>query len=235
MAGLQPRRGQILDLLAWYERQLAQLQVKVERNVFVEREDLTPGIADAVILATGSQPDLDGFQRALPHLDRLPGIDRGQVWSPEDVMGRAARLGECVLVLDEGGNWRGCGTAWHLAEQGKRVILVTPDPMIGKELQRTAADLPLRRRLATLDVEFVVESAILGWSDSGANVLSLLDGSERLIAADSLVLATVNRAEDHLARMIEPDSLVVHSIGDCVAPRQAPYAIYEGRKVALEL
>ena len=69
LAGLQPRRGQILDLLSWYERQLAQLQVRVERNAFVECEDLTPDVADAVILATGSQPDLDGFQRALPHLD----------------------------------------------------------------------------------------------------------------------------------------------------------------------
>ncbi len=235
LAGLQPRRGQILDLLAWYERQLAQLQVRIERNVYIECEDLTPDTTDVVILATGSQPDPDGFQRALPHLDQLPGIERGQVWSPEDVMGRAARLGERVIVLDEGGNWRGCGTAWHLAEQGKRVILVTPDPMIGKELQRTAADLPLRQRLALLSVEFVVESAILDWSEAGARVVSLLDRSERVIAADSLVLATANRAEDHLVRTIKHDRLVVHSIGDCVAPRQAPYAIYEGRKIALEL
>jgi hypothetical protein len=29
--------------------------------------------------------------------------------------------------------------------------------------------------------------------------------------------------------------LTIHTIGDCVAPRQAAYAIYEGRKVALEL
>ncbi len=234
LAGLQPRRGQILDLLDWYERQLAKLQVKVERNAYVEADEIAVEGADTIVLATGSQPDADGFQRALPHLDRLPGIDRGQVWSPEDVMGRAAHLGDGVVVLDEGGNWRGCGTAWHLAEQGKRVILVTPDPMIGKELQRTAADFPLRQRLATLGVEFIVESAILDWSEAGARVVSLLDGSERVIAADSLVLATANRAEDHLARTIETTGLAVYSIGDCVAPRQAAYAIYEGRKIALE-
>ena len=39
---------------------------------------------------------------------------------------RAARPGPRVLVLDEGGNWRGCGTAWHLAEAGHAVTLVTP-------------------------------------------------------------------------------------------------------------
>ncbi|MGI9484442.1 MAG: FAD-dependent oxidoreductase [Geminicoccaceae bacterium] len=235
LAGLQPRRGQILDLLHWYERQLTKLQVTVERNAYVEAEELTSDMADAIILATGSQPDPDGFQRALPHVDRLPGVDDGQVWSTEDVMGRSARLGDCVLVLDEGGNWRGCGTAWHLAEQGKRVVLVTPDPMIGKELQRTAADFPLRRRLVTLGVEFIVESAVLAWSKSGGRIVSLLDGSERLITADSLVMATANRAEDHLARTLEHADMAIHAIGDCVAPRQAPYAIYEGRKVALEL
>src|SRR5690606_30814192 len=32
LAGLQPRRGQITDLIAWYERQLAKLQVEVRLN-----------------------------------------------------------------------------------------------------------------------------------------------------------------------------------------------------------
>ena len=32
-------------------------------------------------------------------------------------MGRAARLGYRVLVLDDLGHWHGLGTAWHLAEK----------------------------------------------------------------------------------------------------------------------
>ncbi len=235
LAGLQPRRAQILDLLDWYERQLAKLQVKVERNAYVEAEDIVAENTDMLILATGSQPDPDGFQRALPHLDCLPGIERGQVWSAEDVMRREARLGDHIIVLDEGGNWRGCGTAWHLAEQGKQVTIVTPDPMIGKELQRTAADFPLRRRLATLGVGFVVECGITEWTGEGAMILSFLDGSERLLQADSLVLATANRADDQLARSLDSAPFDIRTIGDCIAPRQAAYAIFEGRKLALEI
>ncbi len=34
LAGLQPRRAQILDLIAWYERQLMKLQVEVRLNVY---------------------------------------------------------------------------------------------------------------------------------------------------------------------------------------------------------
>ncbi len=235
LAGLQPRRGQILELLGWYERQFEKLQVKVERNAFVEADDVLVFDPDHVVLATGSQPDADGFQRALPHLPRLPGIEKGGVWSPEEVMGRSARLGERVVVLDEGGNWRGCGTAWHLAEAGRQVTIVTPDPMVGKELQRTAADYPLRRRLAGLGVSFVTETAILAWTGEGAHTVSLLDGSERDIAADSMVLSTVNRAEDGLMRELETFDIHCVAVGDCVAPRQAAYAIHEGRKAALEL
>ncbi len=235
LAGMQPRRAQILDLLDWYERQLAKLQVKVERNAYVEAEDIVAEGTDLLILATGSQPDPDGFQRALPHLDRLPGIERGQVWSAEEVMRREARLGDHIVVLDEGGNWRGCGTAWHLAEQGKQVTIVTPDPMIGKELQRTAADFPLRRRLARLGVGFVVESGLLEWTREGARVVSFLDEKESLFQADSLVLATTNRADDQLARSLASTPLDIRTVGDCVAPRQAAYAIYEGRKLALEI
>ena len=235
LAGLQPRRAQILDLLAWYERQLIQLQVAIRRNEYLDEDDIAASGADVVILATGSQPSGDGFQKALPHLATLPGIERGHVWSVEDVMGRAARLGERVIVLDEGGNWRGCGTAWKLAEEGKQVTLVTPDPLVGKELQRTAADYPLRQRLAQLGVTFVCESGILEWTSEGARTVSFLSGKEQLVEADGLVLATANRAEDTLSRALDGSDIHCLSIGDCVAPRQAPYAIYEGRKVALAL
>lgn len=146
-------------------------------------------------------------------------------------MGRAARLGERVIVLDEGGNWRGCGTAWKLAEDGKAVTIVTPDPLVGKELQRTAADFPLRRRLAQLGVMFVCESGVLEWTEEGARVISFLSGVETLIEADDLIMATANRAEDSLARELDSEHRPVHLIGDAAAPRQAAYAIHDGRAV----
>ena len=82
------------------------------------------------------------------------------VFSAEDVMRRDARLGKRVCVLDEGGNWKGCGTAWFLAETGHDVTIVTPDPLIGKELQRSATDFPLRQSLAKKGVRFVNETAL---------------------------------------------------------------------------
>ena len=150
-------------------------------------------------------------------------------------MSRAARPGHRVIVLDDTGTWRGGGTAWHLAERGHAVTIVTPDPFVGREIVRTSADWPLRERLKRLGVEFVVESAVKEWHGDGATVVDLLDESERRIDADALVLATVNAPERWLPDALAGSGHEVHSIGDCVAARQAPAAIYEGRKMGLSL
>ena len=59
-------------------------------------------------------------------------------------MGRAARLGKRVLVLDETANWKGAGTALHLAEAGHEVTIVTPAASVMFEMARTNADVQMR-------------------------------------------------------------------------------------------
>ncbi|WP_323036971.1 FAD-dependent oxidoreductase [Pararhodobacter sp.] len=235
LAGLQPRRAQILDLLDWYERALQWLGVDLRLNSFADDNMVREIGADQVILATGSLPDEDGFQRWLPHLATLPGLARGGVWSAEAAMRREARLGHAVIVYDEGGHWKGVGTAWHLAEAGHAVTIVTPDAYVGKDLTRTAADGYARTRLAKLGVRFMAESAIAEWlgNDGGARVVSLLDRSETVVPATALIMATTNHAFDLLSTALEDLSPAL--IGDAAAPRLAPYAFHEGRKVALAI
>jgi 2,4-dienoyl-CoA reductase-like NADH-dependent reductase (Old Yellow Enzyme family) len=233
LAGMQPRRGQILDLLDWYERQLAQLGVSLRLNTFLDVAEVAAHAADIVIIATGSLPDEAARQRWLPGTARLPGIELGGVWSPEDVLRREARLGDAVIIYDEGGNWRGAGTAWHLAEAGKQVIIATPDAYVGKEITRTSADGPLRGRLARAGAQFLTEHVIVRWHGNGATLRSLLTGAEQVVPASGLVMATTNVAFDPFPEQIAGKAL--HRIGDCAAPRQAPYAFHEGRKLGLAL
>ncbi len=233
LAGLQPRRGQITDLIGWYGRELARLGVDLRFNTHMDAGDIAAFGADQVILATGSLPAGTGFQRALPQLPALPGRDLGNVWSAEDVMMRVARPGKRVVVLDEGGGWRGCGTAWRLAEDGHAVTIVTPDPLVGKELQRSATDLPLRRALARLGVRFVTDAAISEWTAQGAVALSLLTGQTEQLAADALVLATTNIADTALRHQVAASGITARTIGDANAPRNAALAIFEGRRAGL--
>ena len=204
-------------------------------STFIEADEITAFGADVTVLATGSFPTETGFQKAMPHIEKLPGIENGSFYPAEDVMARRAKLGKRVLLLDEGGNWKGCGTALKLAEDGHEVTLMTPDPIVGKELQRTAADCPLRQRLRKLGVRFILESGITRWTPGGAETLSFLNGKTYFVEADSLVFATPNRAEDTLARELEGSGLLIHNIGDSAGPRQAPFVIYEGRRFALDI
>ncbi|MDP6432053.1 MAG: NAD-binding protein [SAR324 cluster bacterium] len=235
LAGMQPRRGQIIDLLDWYFRQLSQMKVEVRLNTLMEADEIKRFDADVTVFATGSYPADTGFQKAIPHLEKLPGIEIGGVYSAEDVMARRAQVGKSVLLLDEGGNWKGCGTAWKLAEEGHAVTLVTPDPLVGKELQRTAADYPLRKRLAELGVDFILESAITSWNREGAEVFNFLNGKKQFVQANSLVFATPNIAEDSLFNELHGSGLKIINIGDSAGPRQAPFVIYEGRKTGLSI
>jgi hypothetical protein len=65
--------------------------------------------------------------------------------------------------------------------------------------------------------------------------LDLRDGTRQHVAADALVLATVNQPETRLQQALAGDGRELHAIGDCVAPRLAVMAIYEGRELALRL
>ncbi len=233
LAGLQPRRAQILDLLDWYERQFEKLGVTLRLNCYLDTEDIAAHAAEVIILATGSLPDETGFQRWLPHAPNLPGVELAGVWSPEAVLRREARLGDSVVVYDEGGNWRGVGTAWALAEQGKQVTVVTPDAFVGKEIARTAADGAARKRMATLGVTFLTEHCLTRWHGNGVTLRSLLTGLETTVPASGLVMATTNRSFDPWPEAFA--GKLTHRIGDCAAPRLAAYAFHEGRKLALSL
>lgn len=229
LAGLQPRRHQIIDFLDWYERQLTKLQVTVKLNAPWDAADVKAFGADEVVIATGSLPDGQGFQRALPEFDRLPGLERGNVWTAEDVMSRVARPGKRVLVLDETANWKGGGTALLLAEAGHEVTVVTPAASMMLEMARTNADTQMRTRLRQLGAKIVTDAAVREWHGDGATIFCF-GGPDERIAADCLVIAATNVSESGIA-----EELGVPAIGDAVAARTAVMAIYEGRKLAMKI
>jgi NADPH-dependent 2,4-dienoyl-CoA reductase/sulfur reductase-like enzyme len=214
LAGLAPRRGQILELLSWHQSQLQALKVTINYNSYMDADDLSQLQADDIILATGSMPDPTASQR--------------WIW----LAGKQAKLGHRLILLDEGGNWRGLGTALYLAQQGHQLTIVTPDPYVGKELTRTSADLPLRSQLKQLGAVFLVESVISQWQAGTATITSLLDQQQTQVEASAIVVATTNRAFNELELELAEGGIHCHTIGDCVAPRQA---IYEGHKLGLEL
>ena len=86
------------------------------------------------------------------------------------------------------------------------------------------------------DLRFETTSlAVLAWLGDAATITDFMTGAESTRPFDFLVLACVNIYENALEQELADSGFEVHSIGDCVSPRQAPAAIYEGRELALRL
>jgi len=235
LAGLQPSRGQITDLLGWFARRLETLGVVVRLDVEATADWVAIESADEVVVATGSRPPGTGFQRALPLVDRLPGVDEADVFSIHDVLDGTAVPGRRVLVLDDLNDWRGLGTATHLAERGHDVTIVTSAPVVGGGLFHSAADGPLRKRFAVAGGRSIPSSVVLGWKDRVAAVVTTATGELTKIDADALVIAETPVAETALGEALTHRGIPFHQIGDVVAPRRASLAFYEGRELARRL
>jgi hypothetical protein len=209
--------------------------VEVRLGAEAGPDDIATAAADEIVLATGSRPPRAGFQRALPLIDRLPGVDGDDVCSVHDVLEGSVVPGRRVLVLDDLDDWRGLGTALHLAETGHDVTILTASPVVARGLFHSAADGPLRQRFAAAGGHSITSSCVLGWGGGVATIRSTMTGEESTLEADALVIAETPVVETALADALTARDVAFHQIGDCVSPRRASAAFLEGRELALRL
>ena len=236
LAAGQPERGEIGQLLGWYQGQLEKLQVRVVKGREMSVDEIRQSGADAVVLATGSQPSREGFQRAFPHLARLPGAEQENVCTVHDVLAGRVVPGHRVLLLDDiNGWWPASGTALHLAQQRHLVTVVTSAEKPAGALDVSLTGETTRERFAKFGVEVVLTTAVRSWAGNKARLVHLYTQDEEEREFDTLVLATTNTPEDKLQKALANSKIEVHSLGDAVAARTAAMAFYEGRKLALAL
>ena len=241
LAGRQPTRGQILEHIEWYGRELHRLGVDVRLSTRCTTDDLADR-GGVVVLATGAVPARRGFQRALPMVARMPGVDGTDVAAIHDVLDGSLVPQGRVLLVDDLGDWRGIGTAMFMQERGCHVTIVTSAPVVASGLFHSAADVPARRRLAHAGGVMRPFTVVTEWATGRARLTSTLTDEATIESFDWLVVAEVARPVTELVDELVDGlserglpSADVRVIGDCVAPRRASLAIHEGRALALTL
>ena len=242
LAASQPLRGEIGHLIYWYyQRSIEKLGIDLRLETEFSADDIAAFAADEVVLATGSAPAMTGYQRAYPQQSHLPGAERDNVYSINQILTGANELerrglSQHVLLLDDlHGWWPASGTALYLAQRGHTVTVISSDPVIGEELYPSATDSLLRDEYARLGVQVLTRSVLKQWQGDKAIVLDLNTETESELFFDALVLATINHPETSLHQQLDQRSISYHSIGDCVAPRRASMAFYEGKELGLRL
>lgn len=225
IAARVPSRNEFGGCVRYLSKQMAKLGVKVQLNTEVTEQLIKSENPDAVVIATGSTP----------LLPLLPGIEQENVLTVWDVLLGSAEVGEKVILVDGGqAHWQCSGTAEYLAEEGKKVEIVTRSPFVGAEHVSTF-ELPLLyMKLFSLGVVFTPNTALKEISGKKVTVMNAYTKEERIIeGVDTIVLATGNQADDGLFRNLKSQVKELYGAGDCLAPRKAIDAIYEGFKVGL--
>lgn len=236
LAAGQPERGEISQLLTWYQTQLEKHQVRIELRREITAEEILASGADAVILASGSRPNRAGFQRTLMHMDTLPGADQDNVCTVHDVLDGSVIPGTNVLLLDDiDGWWPASGTALHLAKQRHMVTVATASEKAAAKLDLSLTGDTTRARFMQTGVEVLLATSLEKWEGNTATLLNLYTGDRETREFDSLVLACTNSRDTTLADGLTDAPMPVHTLGDALAPRTAHMAIFEARKLALEL
>ncbi len=216
-----PARRPFLRLLEYQQRQIARHRVILSLGIDATPDRIADARPDLVILATGSQPS--------PAI--LPG--GGPVAGLEAVTDAPERIGRRVAFVDLTGEWASLATIEHLADTGRAVTVFSP--VAGFAWRTTIySTLATARRLRDQGVRIETLRKVVGWD---GNRLDVEDVSCGEIASrdgfDTVVVAQYNRADDALREPLSQAGFTVRLAGDCLSPRTAMEAVYEGHELAM--
>ncbi len=211
--------GVIVDNL---RREMELSGVDIRLNTVVDRALIKAEKPDAVIIATGAipyRPDLDISQET-------HAVDAWQVLKGE------VKPGASVVIADWRCDWVGLGLAEMLAREGSRVRLCVDGEMAGQNLQRY-----LRwhwaGELHKLEVEVIPYARLFG-ADGDTVYFQHTTSGEPIICEnmDTLVIAQGHQPVITLEQDLAEFDVETHLVGDCLSPRSAEEAVYEGLMAA---
>ncbi len=207
-------KKELLSLIEFQKRQIKRFGVKLHLGQEVSAELIDRERPDVVILATGSSPSVPPVE----------GIDKPIVaLYPEALNTNNFRNLKVVII---GGGATGSEVALHLTDQDCNVTIVEMLPKIGAQLESMTRKV-LLKRLKSRGVRILTETSLKRVEDRGVVVVDK-QGNETFLDADRVVVAIGTRPDNALYDQIKSKGYEIHRIGDCLEPRSAKAAIYEG-------
>lgn len=213
-----PGREEFGGIVTNLATELDRLGVTIIKGAEATVETIQPHKPDAIILATGAQPYLPDFE----------GRDSAHAVTAWDVLSDKADVGASVVIADWRADWIGLGLAERLVTAGSNVTLCTNAAMAGETLQLYTRNHYVGR-LQKLGVTIKTHARFFGIDDDTAYFQDTLTRDPIMIeGVDTVVLALGHAANNDLGTELEELGIDIHRIGDCVSPRTAEEAVYEG-------
>lgn len=158
-----------------------------------------------------------------------------QVIDAWQVLRREVKTGSRVVVADWRCDWIGPGIAELLVDNGCSVELAVNGTHPGELLPLYVRD-NLAAELHRKGIGITPYARLYG-CDSGTVYLQHTVSEQPIVfeGVDTLVLCLGHAPADDLRERLAGLALEVHLIGDCLAPRTAEEAVYDGLRIASAL
>jgi 2,4-dienoyl-CoA reductase (NADPH2) len=228
LAASAPSRAEFLDVVRNLLGECQRYGVSIKTGTEASADLLRAESPDAVVLATGANPQPPSW---------AGGLDR--VVDVRDVLeGRAAPAGE-VVVIDDLGFHQATSVAELLADRGCSVRISTPAMVVGQDLGVTLDMETFAVRAHAKGIRLHTDEVVLAASEKdGRIVMRVLThpvGVTDEVRCDWVVCATHQAPEDALWHELKGAPFPVHRVGDCLTPRRAHAAVIEGHRVGVAL
>jgi dimethylamine/trimethylamine dehydrogenase len=225
----------------WRVGQLNKMaNVAIFRDNLLTARDVLDFGAEHVVLATGCRWRRDGFGRS--HGQPIPGLDRDNVFTPDDLLRGTVPDGP-VLLFDDDSFYMGSVLAEVLRVAGREVIFVSPDSSVASWTNNTQEFRQIQQRLRELEIRLLTNTNLVSLDEEGALLACVYSGKQQRVACASLVTITSRLPneelqlglEAHEAEWADAGVQSVRAIGDCWAPGLIAHAVYAGHRYAREL
>lgn len=232
VAAMAPTRHGIGDILTWLEAEIYRLGVDVRISTYMDADDAMASDADAVIVATGATPRMDGILGSHPG-QPVRGIGQRHVVSSTDLfLTPPADLGRTAVVIDDVGHYEALAAAEHLINKGLSVTYVTRLREFAPAVQLALMNEPFLKRMQGKPFRYKIRTRAI--AIEGRNVVTgpahFTDDTvdTELIPADTVVFVSRNRPNSELHAELTGRHTTVRLVGDANSPRFLETAIREG-------
>lgn len=217
-----PFKSAMFEFPKTMELLLRKAGVDIRLNTEVTAEYVEKEKADVLICAIGST--------AL--IPPIPGVDGKNVIPVTEKHERHGEIGKKVVVL--GGGVAGCEDAIYLSDCGKDVTLVEMRDNYAVDAPHLYREVIVEQFGKHPDINIMLNTRGTKITDEGLYCIGE-DGKEKLLPADTIILAAGQRPRKEEAAALVNAAPRVYMVGDCVAAKNITVANYHGYHAALDV